>query len=640
MAVSDGQRADQVTFNNAFMSRTQDTNTQGKIDLDNTDAESGATISNAQRSLNGAHSFTGSVPEGLENQTPTWASDNIGTANENVKDRVDSVQAQVEVNTNDIANKPDRVNPSTDNAIVRFDDVGGNHQDSGVTIDDTDNMNIPGSLDVVTNLDVGGNTIITGDLTVNGTTTTVNTSTLDVTDANITVNDGGTQASADLADAGITVEMSDANDAIIGYDSTLVSRFKVGDVGSESEIITRAGQQVIENKDIDGGTASNTSRVTLPKNTTVALDALTRKEGTIFYDQTEQNFFGDDGTNIIPLGGGSGGSGVPSFVIDNSSTFETGIGNWVTAANTAEDPTPEVNPGGSVSAGFEVTQTTVLSEVLIGEGSGKFSKPALDVQGHSWRLPFEIDLFWQDKELDISFKYETGAGYTTDYYRVFIKDVTNGTIINVNEPGGGDGSISTSTGSGDFFTGKFQTASNSINYELIIHAALPGNTTAFDMFVDDVFVFGATEEFSASEYIEVDVVSRPVTTTANTAVFSTETITLTAGTWDIGFDIPLRIDENSGTNNNVSASVFLDESSVAVEATKASLFFTTLASSIFIHSISRVARITLGAGTTYRMGIICSDSSATAEARIEDPDYTTAITGNLDVSKMWARRVE
>ena len=32
-------------------------------------------------------------------------------------------------------------------------------------------------------------------------------------------------------------------------------------------VLTPSGQQVVSNKDVDGGTASNTSRITIPKNT-------------------------------------------------------------------------------------------------------------------------------------------------------------------------------------------------------------------------------------------------------------------------------------------------------------------------------------------------------------------------------------
>lgn len=104
-----------------------------------------------------------------------------------------------------------------------------------------------------------GNVIIQQDLTVNGTNTIVNTTNLDVEDANITINKNGTQSSADLADAGLTVEMSDATDVIIGYDSTLSSRWKAGDVGSEVELANVSSTQTLTNKtiDADNNTISN-----------------------------------------------------------------------------------------------------------------------------------------------------------------------------------------------------------------------------------------------------------------------------------------------------------------------------------------------------------------------------------------------
>lgn len=94
-------------------------------------------------------------------------------------------------------------------------------------------------------LTVPGALIVTGDLNVNGTTTTINTATLNVEDANITVNKGGDEASADAQVSGLTVEMSDATDARIGFDSNLASKFKAGEVGSESEVMTTGSAQTI-----------------------------------------------------------------------------------------------------------------------------------------------------------------------------------------------------------------------------------------------------------------------------------------------------------------------------------------------------------------------------------------------------------
>jgi hypothetical protein len=105
---------------------------------------------------------------------------------------------------------------STNNAVVRWDGTTAETiQDSGVIIDDSDNIT------GVNNLTV------TGDLTVNGTTTTVNSTTLEVTDPNIIVNNGGNQATANTAVSGLTVEMSDATDAVFGYDSSTTIKIQV-----------------------------------------------------------------------------------------------------------------------------------------------------------------------------------------------------------------------------------------------------------------------------------------------------------------------------------------------------------------------------------------------------------------------------
>jgi hypothetical protein len=68
-----------------------------------------------------------------------------------------------------------------------------------------------------------------------------------------------------------------------------------------STAVELSAAQVITNKDIDGGTASNTVRVTLPKSDTVTLDALTRKAGTIVYDTTTGTAKIDNGTSLSSL---------------------------------------------------------------------------------------------------------------------------------------------------------------------------------------------------------------------------------------------------------------------------------------------------------------------------------------------------
>lgn len=169
--------------------------------------------------------------------------------------------------------KINRVNPVADNRLLKsVGTTGIDLEQTGITVDDSNNVSGLNNL------------IVSGDLTVNGTTTSVNTTNLAVTDANITVNDGGTQASADLQDAGITVEMSDATDAVIGYDSTLTSKFKLGESGDLREILTTSHTQSILNKTIDS--QNNTITIDADEATVENLEVDNFKAGVLDTDLT------------------------------------------------------------------------------------------------------------------------------------------------------------------------------------------------------------------------------------------------------------------------------------------------------------------------------------------------------------------
>ena len=119
---------------------------------------------------------------------------------------------------------------------------------------DTDSdrdLTIGGSITTQT-LTLGGGvnslTVISGDLQVDGTTTTVNSTTLDVAAAKVNTNVGGNQASANAGDSGIEINMTDATNAGLAYDSSLNSRFKIGEVGAYEEVITDDHTQTMTNK--------------------------------------------------------------------------------------------------------------------------------------------------------------------------------------------------------------------------------------------------------------------------------------------------------------------------------------------------------------------------------------------------------
>lgn len=76
-------------------------------------------------------------------------------------------------------------------------------------------------------------------------------------------------------------------------------KFKNGHLITKTNVSDSS--QVLQNKDIDGGTASNTSRLTIPKNTKASLDALTRKEGTLVYATDQYALYLDNGSTLIEV---------------------------------------------------------------------------------------------------------------------------------------------------------------------------------------------------------------------------------------------------------------------------------------------------------------------------------------------------
>jgi hypothetical protein len=134
---------------------------------------------------------------------------------------------------------------------------------------------------------------ILGDFEVQGTETTVNTAILDVEDANITINKNGNQAGADDL-AGITVEMSDDTNARIIYDKDVPTRFRIGDEGSETEIVDVSSTQTLSNKTFVG--TRNTVDTWLTGDGTTKV--VTHNFGTT--DVIVQVYDTDTGSTLIP----------------------------------------------------------------------------------------------------------------------------------------------------------------------------------------------------------------------------------------------------------------------------------------------------------------------------------------------------
>lgn len=99
MSVSNGQLANQATFNNAFMSRTANDNTTGIKSLENASPASGSFVTNPQRDINGLNSYTGRPSNGVYNTLPTWPNDIIGAAGDDLTERIIAILAHFDATT-------------------------------------------------------------------------------------------------------------------------------------------------------------------------------------------------------------------------------------------------------------------------------------------------------------------------------------------------------------------------------------------------------------------------------------------------------------------------------------------------------------------------------------------------------------
>lgn len=229
-------------------------------------------------------------------------------------------------------------------------------------------------------------------------------------------------------------------------------------IADTSLLVTTTGAQVLTAKDIDGGTASNTSRITLPKAAKTTLDALTRKEGTIVYDTTGKKAYIDDGASLVAVGSGAGGG---INYIDNPDA-ETDTSGWATFADGASlvDGT-----GGAPTATFARSTTSPLrstASFLFTPGNA----------GDGASNDFTIADADKAKVLQISFEYQLSGTITEGDYQVYIYDVTNAQLI---QPA--PYKLSGTSGTNYNFKGTFQSASNSTSYRLILWQSVATSMT-------------------------------------------------------------------------------------------------------------------------------------------------------------------
>jgi hypothetical protein len=92
---------------------------------------------------------------------------------------------------------------------------------------------------------------VAGNLQIDGTTVTVNSTTLDVADKNITVSKSANDAASE--GAGLTVDRTSTKGSLI-YKNASATRFAIGDLGSEDDVVGKTATQTLTNKTLTSPT--------------------------------------------------------------------------------------------------------------------------------------------------------------------------------------------------------------------------------------------------------------------------------------------------------------------------------------------------------------------------------------------------
>jgi hypothetical protein len=273
------------------------------------------------------------------------------------------------------------------------------------------------------------------------------------------------------------------------YYRTDNDRVYVDDSAAQQEVQQR--QHLITNFRTDGPSTTGKAQLALCNNaanngyeysnavisgTKATILALPREAKLIYFATDEGLYYGDDGVNLVSLGGS--GSGGINFI--ENGTADVDVAGW--SGYTDAAGTEPVN-GTGLAVPLTVTLTRITTDPMNGAGHFRFSKPASNCQGQGWSYDFTIQKGYLPAVIRNMMVYLTSANFVDGDVRFFLYNVTQSKLIRVDR----ENLDATSYPNNYLSSWQSDAATVEEDYRLIIHVATT-SALAYDIDFDDVIV--------------------------------------------------------------------------------------------------------------------------------------------------------
>lgn len=274
--------------------------------------------------------------------------------------------------------------------------------------------------------------------------------------------------------------------------------------------------------------------------------------GDIYYDDTLNQFRMYKNGAWSVLGSGS----VSGIILEDNSSFESTIGDWLAYADAA-DTVPVDGTGGSATTTVTRTESTPLA----GRGSQLITKDAADRQGEGGSLTIDVDPKFRGQPVALSFSYEASAGFdrgdpsdpvgSPSDLAVYFYDVTNAKLLIPDRPG---------IFGGGLYSSSIQIPSDTESIRVILHIATT-NASAWTFKADDFILDLAPNGFFTRANSSEIKFLQANTTAASVLLTDLTFDNLKIGTW---YKVSVQAFVRSTNNQPSSAQVQTDHDSVII----------------------------------------------------------------------------